>query len=499
MGLFETNRAGAASAPATPASSGRPEHSGLNRKQRRLVQALCRKFGTVVTCDFEFHGSPELPFVVCMVAHVHTAHTADGEVRVVRMWRDELLRLSHAPFDVGPDALFVAYNAPAELSCFLALGWRLPENVLDLYVEHLADKNGLKRPLGIEDDRLPSALKWHGLNGIDANEKRAMVDLIISKRVFSDTEQRAILEYCETDVDALDALLPVMAPVIMSGLRHALHRGRYMKAVAHIERTAIPIDTALYAGLVENWEPLKQELIAVVNAECGGVYQNGSWSDERFRAHLASIGVLPYWPVGEGGRLILEDDTFKEMAPRHPSLMALRELRGTLGETRLVNFEIGSDGRNRVTPFPYRSKTSRNQPSTNKCVFGPATWMRGLIRPEPGRVLFYIDWASQEIAIAAGLSGDERLAAAYASGDVYIAFAVDAGLAPRGATGDTHPDIRFICKGIVLGIGYGMTPVGLARRAGVSVPEARPAAAASAHLQTVLAVVRRHRGCGNDA
>jgi DNA polymerase I len=472
IGPFKQEGASAALALATPAGSGGPGPcSNPNRKQRRLVQALARKFGTVITCDFEFHGSPELSYVLCMVAHVHTAN---GNMRVVRMWRDELLRLRRAPFDVGPSAVFIAYNAAAEFSCFLALDWRLPENVIDLYVEHRAQTNGLVKPLGIADNKLPSALKWRGLPGlIDVSEKRATIDLILSKRNFTNAEQRTILDYCETDVDALDILLSVMAPAITTWLQHALHRGRYMKAVARIERTAIPLDTAMYSELVENWEPLKQELIADVNAECGDVYQNGSWNDERFRAHLATIGILPYWPTDPGERLILEDETFKEMAPRHPSLMALRELRGTLGETRLVNFEIGSDGRNRVTPFPFVSITSRNQPSTNKCVFGPAVWMRGLIRPVPGTVLFYVDWASQEIAIAAGLSGDERLAAAYASGDVYMAFAIDAGLAPCGATKFTHPEIRFICKGIVLGVGYGMTHVGMARRAGITEAEAR--------------------------
>jgi DNA polymerase-1 len=300
-----------------------------------------------------------------------------------------------------------------------------------------------------------------------------MVNLIISKRTFSDTEQRAILDYCESDVAALDVLLPALAPRVDIAFEHALHRGRFMKAVANIERTAIPLDTELYTELAGNWGALKEELILKVSAECGDVFQNGSWSNERFRALLASIGVLPYWPTDPNGRLLLDDEVFKDMIGWHPSILALRELRGTLGGTRLVGFEIGSDGRNRPPMMPWVTITGRNAPSTNRCVFGPATWMRGLIRPEPDRVLFYIDWKSQEIAIAAGLSGDERLVEAYATGDVYMAFAIDAGLAPKGATDKTHPGERFICKGLVLGIGYGMGYAALARRAGITEPEAR--------------------------
>ena len=44
--------------------------------------------------------------------------------------------------------LFVAYYAPAELSCFLALGWPLPARILDLYIEFRAETNGLALPIG---------------------------------------------------------------------------------------------------------------------------------------------------------------------------------------------------------------------------------------------------------------------------------------------------------------------------------------------------------------
>jgi DNA polymerase I-like protein with 3'-5' exonuclease and polymerase domains len=99
--------------------------------------------------------------------------------------------------------------------------------------------------------------------------------------------------------------------------------------------------------------------------------------------------------------------------------------------------------------------------------------MRGLIRPEPGTALAYCDWRSQEIAVAAALSGDERLAAAYQSGDIYMAFARDAGLVPPDATKQTHPDIREACKCLVLGVFYGMGPASIAYRAGISIGEAR--------------------------
>ena len=60
-------------------------------------------------------------------------------------------------------------------------------------------------------------------------------------------------------------------------------------------------------------------------------------------------------------------------------------------------------------PFPH--KNGRNAPSNSKGIFGASRWMRGLIKPEPGMGLCYLDWSAQELAIAASLSGDPAMLA----------------------------------------------------------------------------------------
>ena len=45
-----------------------------------------------------------------------------------------------------------------------------------------------------------------------------------------------------------------------------------MKAVAHMERTGVPVDTELYGRLVANWDSLKEDLIAAVDEDYG-VYE----------------------------------------------------------------------------------------------------------------------------------------------------------------------------------------------------------------------------------
>ena len=89
----------------------------------------------------------------------------------MRLWREALLALRSAPFDTGPDSVFVAYYASAELGCFLELGWPLPVNVLDLFAEHRVETNGLTLPCG---NGLIGALAARGIGHIDAGEKDAM-------------------------------------------------------------------------------------------------------------------------------------------------------------------------------------------------------------------------------------------------------------------------------------------------------------------------------------
>ena len=59
------------------------------------------------------------------------------------------------------------------------------------------------------------------------------------------------------------------------------------------------------------------------------------------------------------------------------------------------------------------------------------------------------------------------------AGDVYLAFAKQAGLAPPEATKATHGEVRERCKAAVLGTLYGMGPETLARRIGRPPCEAR--------------------------
>ena len=74
---------------------------------------------------------------------------------------------------------------------------------------------------------------------------------------------------------------------------------------------------------------------------------------------------------------------------------------------------------------------------------------------KPGKALAYLDWSAEEIAIAAVLSGDQRLLEVVSKGDPYLGFARLAGLAPADATKDTSRDPRTL-QDALLGVGYGV-------------------------------------------
>jgi DNA polymerase I-like protein with 3'-5' exonuclease and polymerase domains len=93
-------------------------------------------------------------------------------------------------------------------------------------------------------------------------------------------------------------------------------------------------------------------------------------------------------------------------------------------------------------------------------------WLRGLIKPPPGYAIAYIDYEQQEFGIAAALSDDPAMQAAYLSGDCYLAFAKQVSAVPPDATKQTHGPTRELYKQCALAVMYGMEAPSLAMRIG---------------------------------
>ena len=416
--------------------------------------------------DFEFHPlnsvDGNLPVPVCMVARELNSK------KTIHVWRDELLKMKTAPFPHGSNSLFVAYYASAEINCFMALNWPTPVNVLDLYIEFRNITNGKILPLG---SGLIGALSHFGLDSINGEEKDAMRDLVLrggSNRVWGESEKIAILEYCKSDVEALNKLLPAMLPYIDTP--RALLRGQYAVAISKIEYLGVPIEMDTLNTLKINWSNIQSALISKID-NAYGVYVGSSFKLKLFEQYLIANNIA--WPTTVTGQLDLNDDTFKDMSRIHPQLTLLKELRCALSQMRLAGLSVGEDGRNRCILSIFKSKTGRNQPSTSKFIFGPSVWLRGLIKPAKGFGIAYIDWSQQEFGIAAALSQDEKMMEAYRSGDPYLTFAKQSGYAPLNATKQSHKAIREQFKACVLAVQYGMGAESLSIRINQPIARAR--------------------------
>jgi DNA polymerase I len=144
---------------------------------------VSRHFTSVVVCDTEYETSGgeynlvagDLPKVLCMVVYVLNDRLQ--HVRTIRLWRGDFS--STPPFDIGPDTLFVAYSAWAELTCFMVLGWRFPAHVFDLHTAYLATSNILL-PYNPDEvrkrqrKRLSDACRAYGIPGWDSIDKESI-------------------------------------------------------------------------------------------------------------------------------------------------------------------------------------------------------------------------------------------------------------------------------------------------------------------------------------
>ena len=408
----------------------------------------------LILVDFEFRqaggieGNPVE--VICMVAlNLYTK-------KYTRLWADDLYAMEDHPFLTSANTVFVAYFASAEMSCFQALGWSWPSRILDLYAEFRNLSNGIPLQFG---KSLLGAMQYFGIPTIESRHKDEMRQLALRGGPYSNIEKAQLLEYCQSDVDSLKLLLVAMAGEI--DFPRAFIRGQYNVPLAIMEGRGCPIDYGLYQELCTHWDAIKTELIREVDTSFG-VYREGVFKEALFKEYLDSNAIR--WPKLESGRLKLDEDTFKVFSTIHPTLEPLRQLRDSLAKLRLNALQVGADGRNRCLLSPYSSITGRNQPSTNKFIFGLAKWVRGLIQPKPGLAIAYIDWSQQEFGVAAALSNDANMKSAYLSGDPYLEFAKQAHAVPSAATKHSHPKERDQYKQCVLATQYGMGADSLALR-----------------------------------
>ena len=429
-------------------------------------------FQQTIVVDFEYEIEVgNLPIVLCMVAYVLDQNLQ--HVRTYRLWRGEFGR--EPPFLIDHNTLIVAYGAWAEMTCFLVLGWRFPIHIFDLHTAYLATTNILLPHAPQERrtkprKRLADACRAYGIEGWEHIDKETIAK-DIAAGLWRNYGQAAVFKYCEEDVRKSTQLLRrqlrgnnIFRPV---DVPRVLYWSKYSAvAVALIQARGMPIDTGLWNLVQENKAAVIGELIQQFDPSYGSEYPiytpEGEWSYERFE-HWLTYADVAAWPRLESGRLDIDSDAFRLMY-HVPGIEGLHALRDSLNFIAKARLPIGRDGRNRPSLFPFGTATGRNAHA--KSLYNAHTGMRSFMVFAPGTIGFYLDWRTQEVGIAAALSGDRTLMEDYAAGDVYHALARMCGL-----TNDPDPirwkklnrPQRDRMKPLQLGINYGMGVPSLAR------------------------------------
>jgi DNA polymerase-1 len=368
-----------------------------------------------------------------MVAHELDEHLQ--HVRTIRKWRGEFDK--SPPFDIGGDTLIVAYSAWAEMTCFMVLGWKFPVHIFDLHTSYLAASNILRPQV---DEEIPyrrpkkdlaAACRAYGIDGWENIDKGTMAE-DIGNGQWQKYGVEGVVEYCEEDVRMSAKLLH--AQLIGTGtLRPAepervLHWSNYSaKSTALIQAKGMPIDMPRWNLVQENKPAVVGSLIAQCDPSHGDeepIYTpEGGWSYERFERYLVRTGVKQ-WPRLESGRLDISGDAFRMMY-HVPGIEALHALRDSLNVILKARLPIGRDGRNLPSLFPFCTATGRNAHS--KSLYNSHACMRSFMVFPADTIGVYLDWRTQEVGIAAALSGDQALTDAYRLGDVYHALALVCG------------------------------------------------------------------------
>ena len=188
------------------------------------------------------------------------------------------------------------------------------------------------------------------------------------------------------------------------------------------------------------------------------------------------------------------------MARAYPGVIGpIREVRHTLSQLKLHDLAVGQDGRNRCLLSAFRARTGRNQPSNTAYIFGPSCWLRSLIKPAArvGRGVCGLEPAGA-CHCRRVFSQDQAMMDAYQSGDFYSRLPRWPEPRHRTRRKTTHAAVREQFKVVSLGVLYGLSEQGIARRLGVPpVPGTAPAPAAQGGVSHLLGLGRPRRDAGH--
>jgi DNA polymerase-1 len=402
--------------------------------------------------DFKYREAPShvLQVLCCVAQHLESG-------RVWKQWLGGVESPSPA-FPCDADTIVVAHTvAPAEARCLLELGWAFPGGWIDTYVEERVLARGMKPEEGFG---LLECCRRRGIHVMADYQKEDMRALCLKEGEHDEAERQRILSYCGADVAANGSLFVEIRDRI--NIPQALLRGAYLAECSRITARGIPVDMARFSPLRELGNEGLRCLFAN-HFDDYGLLENGSLNSKRFQGLVDQSGIT--WPRTSAGAYATDKDTLREMAKLHGEpWRGVRQLLEVVRGASVDALVVNGNGRLIADARPFGTFTGRCTPSTSAFLWNGPKWLRFLLQPPPGRTVLVIDWSNQEFAIAAALSRDPEMIAAYMTGDPYMALAKQSGRVPSNATAETHPKERGQFKVVSLAVLMGMSAWGIGRR-----------------------------------
>lgn len=376
---------------------------------------------------------------------------------------------SKSPWDRGDPFLTVGFALSAEAGSMLNIGWDFPLPAIDLYAEYMVLHN-TEMSRG-DDGKEPGpdlikACRRYGVVGMDKTFKQDMRSLAYTKDNHTPDEITLLQNYCIEDCWMTVRLFTAMR--LQIDLLRAPIRGAFMMEIERMRWRGIPIDVETYHQAERRAPVTVSKMRAELNCKLGAeVYFRDVFKRKTMFQVMQRNGIpIPIDPKTRKESCATK--LIKSMIETHPLLKHYYEDKRMIDAMKNLKLEIGSDGRNRFWLNPFGTKTGRNNPSTNRAIFGLPHTMRSFMKPAAGTAIAQVDFGAQEIGIAAFLSGDPVLIADYFSGDPYRQFA-------KAALGIENPTAhqRQVYKATVLGRIYGLGAAALARNLGIARAQAQ--------------------------
>ena len=279
----------------------------------------------------------------------------------------------------------------------------------------------------------------------------------------------AQLDYAALDSVAAWRLARELSPRLRDtgrGRCYALMRDA-QPAIARLERAGCPFDTAAHAALLVTWQGQAEAARGELDSLLNGANPDSPLQLSRWLAANLPPDTVATWPKTAGGQLQTDADAMAGL-----SLPALEPLRRYKAAVKLLG-TYGKGYAAHISPVTGRihasfalggTATGRlacHSPNIQNPPRDPA--FRALFAPRPGRCFVVADYSQIELRVAALVSGDSAMLAAYADGrDLHRATAAAVlGIEPDAVTKAQ----RQMAKAVNFGLLFGQGAAGLQRYA----------------------------------